>query len=100
MSIEAVTEYLARWGAEGKIRQFEVSSATVALAAQALGCEEARIAKTMSFLVADRAVLIVTAGDTKVNSAKFKARFGVSMHAYRSSRSRQAFPSVIPPGGT
>ena len=76
MSIETVTEYLTQRGAGDKIRRFDVSSATVALAAQALGCEEARIAKTMSFLVADRAVLIVTAGDTKVNSAKFKARFG------------------------
>ena len=77
MAIEQVIDYLKSFGAEDKIRQFDVSSATVALAAQALGCEEARIAQTMSFLVADRAVLIVTAGDTKVNSAKFKARFGV-----------------------
>ena len=77
MAIEQVVDYLTTFGAEGKIRRFDVSSATVALAAQALGCEEARIAKTMSFLVQDHAALIVTAGDTKVNSAKFKARFGV-----------------------
>ena len=77
MAIEQVIDYLKTFGAEDKIRRFDVSSATVALAAQALGCEEARIAKTMSFLVQDHAVLIVTAGDTKVNSAKFKARFGV-----------------------
>ena len=77
MAIEQVVDYLTTFGAEDKIRRFDVSSATVALAAQALGCEEARIAKTMSFLVQDHAVLIVTAGDTKVNSAKFKARFGV-----------------------
>lgn len=77
MAIEQVIDYLKSFGAEDKIRRFDVSSATVALAAQALGCEEARIAKTMSFLVQDHAVLIVTAGDTKVNSAKFKARFGV-----------------------
>ena len=77
MAIEQVIDYLKTFGAEEKIRQFAVSSATVALAAQALGCEEARIAKTMSFLVEGHAVLIVTAGDTKVNSAKFKARFGV-----------------------
>ncbi len=75
MSIENVTEYLTRRGAADKIRRFDVSSATVALAAQALGCEEARIAKTMSFLVEDHAVLIVCAGDAKVNSAKFKAAF-------------------------
>ena len=77
MAIEQVVDYLKTFGAEDKIRRFDVSAATVALAAQALGCEEARIAKTMSFLVQDHAVLIVTAGDTKVNSAKFKARFGV-----------------------
>ncbi len=77
MAIEQVIDYLKSFGAEDKIRRFDVSSATVALAAQALGCEEARIAKTMSFLVQDHAVLIVTAGDTKVNSAKFKAKFGV-----------------------
>lgn len=77
MAIEQVIDYLKTFGAEDKIRRFDVSSATVALAAQALGCEEARIAKTMSFLVQDHAVLIVTAGDTKVNSAKFKAKFGV-----------------------
>ena len=75
MSIETVTEYLRERGAEDRIRRFTVSSATVTLAAQALGCEEARIAKTMSFLVEDHAVLIVCAGDAKVNSAKFKAFF-------------------------
>ena len=75
MSIETVTEYLTQRGAGDQIRRFTVSSATVALAAQALGCEEARIAKTMSFLVEGHAVLIVCAGDAKVNSAKFKAAF-------------------------
>ena len=75
MSIENVTKYLKERGAADKIRQFDVSSATVELAAQALGCEGARIAKTMSFLVDGHAVLIVTAGDTKVNSSKFKATF-------------------------
>ncbi len=75
MSIETVTEYLKERGAAEQIRRFDVSSATVALAAQALGCEEARIAKSMSFLVGDHAVLIVCAGDAKVNSAKFKAVF-------------------------
>ena len=75
MAIEKVIDYLSSFGAADKIRRFDVSSATVALAAQALGCEEARIAKTMSFLVEDHAVLIVCAGDAKVNSAKFKAVF-------------------------
>ena len=75
MSIETVTEYLTEHGAGDRIRRFTVSSATVELAAQALGCEGARIAKTMSFLVDGRAVLIVCAGDVKVNSSKFKAAF-------------------------
>ena len=55
--------------------EFEVSSATVELAAQALHCEEQRIAKTMSFMVDDHAILIVTAGDAKVQNGKFKAEF-------------------------
>ena len=75
MAIEKVIDYFTSLGAADKIRRFDVSSATVELAAQALGCEGARIAKTMSFLVDGHAVLIVTAGDTKVNSSKFKAVF-------------------------
>ena len=75
MAIEKVIDYFKALGAEDKIKQFEVSSATVELAAQALGCEGARIAKTMSFLVDDRAVLIVTAGDRKIDNAKFKGVF-------------------------
>lgn len=54
---------------------FDVSSATVELAAQAIGCEGKQIAKTMSFLVDGKAVLIVTAGDTKIDNSKFKAMF-------------------------
>ena len=77
MAIEKVIDYFTSLGAADKIRQFDVSSATVELAAQALGCEGARIAKTMSFLVDGHAVLIVCAGDAKVNSAKFKATFHV-----------------------
>ena len=75
MAIEKVIDYFKALGAEDKIKQFEVSSATVELAAQALGCEGARIAKTMSFLVDERAVLIVTAGDRKIDNAKFKGVF-------------------------
>ena len=76
MSIETVTEYLRERGAEDRIRRFTVSSATVTLAAQALGCDEARIAKTMSFLVEDHAVLIVCAGDARIDNPKYKAKFG------------------------
>ena len=75
MAIEKVIEYFRSFGAEDKIKRFEVSSATVELAAQALGCEGARIAKTMSFLIDDHAVLIVTAGDMRIDNTKFKAFF-------------------------
>ena len=75
MSIEAVRSYLKRWNADERIVEFPVSSATVELAAQAAGCEPARIAKTLSFLVNDHAILIVTAGDMKIDNAKYKANF-------------------------
>lgn len=77
MSIEKARAYLAAHGKEDRILEFEVSSATVALAAQALGCQPAHIAKTMSFDCAGRTILVVAAGDVKVNSAKYKQRFGV-----------------------
>ena len=75
MSIEKVREYFKGFGIEDRILEFDVSSATVALAAQALGCEEQRIAKTLSFLVDEKAVLIVCAGDVKIDNPKFKAQF-------------------------
>ena len=59
-----------------RIQEFEVSSATVALAAKALHCEENRIAKTLSFHVGEKIVLIVAAGDARIDNAKYKARFG------------------------
>ena len=65
MAIEAVKEYFSKFGIANRIKEFEVSSATVELAAQALGCEPCRIAKTLSFLVNGRAVLVVAAGDAK-----------------------------------
>lgn len=76
MSIEKVRAYFAAFGMEDRILEFPVSSATVELAAQALGCEGKRIVKTLSFRVNDRAILICTAGDAKVDNAKYKARFG------------------------
>ena len=63
MAIEVVREYLKQWGADKRIIEFPTSSATVELAAQAAGCEPARIAKTLSFLVDDHAILIVMAGE-------------------------------------
>ena len=77
MSIEAVKDYLGRCGFAGRVHEFCVSSATVALAAQALGCEEAHIAKTLAFFTPQGPVLIVAAGDAKVDNARFKAQFGV-----------------------
>ncbi len=77
MSIRRAKEYLRQYGMEDRVRETELSSATVELAAAALGCEQARIAKTLSFLVNEEAVLIVAAGDTKVDNAKYKHFFGV-----------------------
>ena len=76
MAIERVREYFKKWNMEERILEFDVSSATVELAATALHCEGARIAKTMSFHVGEHAILIVTAGDTKIDNAKYKATFG------------------------
>lgn len=75
MSFEKVKSYFDEQGIGDKVLQFERSSATVALAAAAVGCEPAKIAKTMSFYVDEAPVLIVTAGDTKVDNKKFKAHF-------------------------
>lgn len=75
MAIELVREYLKQWNADQRIKEFEVSSATVELAAKALSCEPERIAKTLSFRRDEEAILIVTAGDAKVDNAKYKAKF-------------------------
>ena len=75
MSIETGRAYLRARGYEDRIQEFSVSSATVELAAQAVGCEPARIAKTLSFAVDGGCVLIVCAGDAKIDNTKFKAQF-------------------------
>ena len=75
MSIEKVREYFRTQGIEDRILEFDVSSATVELAAQAVGCEAARIAKTLSFMVDGAPVLIVAAGDAKVDNPKYKRQF-------------------------
>ncbi|MGN0243670.1 MAG: YbaK/EbsC family protein [Lachnospiraceae bacterium] len=77
MSIERVKAYFSERGIENRIQEFEVSSATVALAAEALNCEPRRIAKTLSFHVGDKVVLIVMAGDCKIDNQKYKAQFGM-----------------------
>lgn len=75
MSVEKVKEYFKQWGIENRIMEFPVSSATVEEAAKAVNCEGKRIAKTLSFLVEEQAVLIVMAGDVKADNRKFKERF-------------------------
>ena len=76
MSVEKVTSYLKQFDLDKKIMQFDVSSATVELAALAVGCEPAHIAKSLTFLVNDKPVMIVCAGDTKIDNSKYKAVFG------------------------
>lgn len=75
MSIELVRAYFNQLGIEDRVQEFPVSSATVALAAQALNCDPARIAKTLSFKVNETPILIVAAGDTKIDNSKFKGFF-------------------------
>ena len=76
MSVESVRAYLGPFGVADKIIEFDQSSATVELAARDLGCEPARIAKTMACAVGEGAVLVVCAGDAKLWSAAFKCEFG------------------------
>lgn len=76
MSVQAVREYLARFGVDGRIQEFTESSATVELAAAVVGVIPARIAKTLSFKDGDGAMLVVAAGDAKVDNRKFKDTFG------------------------
>ena len=75
MSIEKVRAYFASKGMADRVMEFSVSSATVELAAQALGCEGCRIAKTLSFMVDGKAILVVAAGDARIDNPKFKATF-------------------------
>lgn len=75
MAIEAVRRAFEAFGIADRILEFDTSSATVELAAAAVGCEPARIAKTLSFAVGDRVALIVAAGDARIDNPKFKATF-------------------------
>ena len=76
MAIERVKEYFRQFDMENRIIELQESSATVELAAQALGCEPARIAKSLSFMVNENPILVISAGDVKVDNAKYKSRFG------------------------
>lgn len=75
MGIVQVREFFREQGMEERILEFEESSATVELAAQRLGCEPARIAKSLSFKVEEKPVLVVTAGDARIDNGKYKAYF-------------------------
>lgn len=75
LSIDKVKAYFKQFNMEDKVMEFPVSSATVAKAAQALHCEEAHIAKTMSFKLDDKAILVVMAGDVRIDNRKFKEKF-------------------------
>lgn len=75
MSIEKVKAYFKKLGMEDRIQELDMSSATVELAAAALHCEPQRIAKTLSFMVDGHAVLVVTAGDARIDNSKYKAQF-------------------------
>lgn len=76
MARERAIEHLKKFGLEGRVQEFDVSSATVELASAAVGVIPARIAKTLSFKVHDDVILIVAAGDAKVDNQKYKAKFG------------------------
>lgn len=77
MGIEKVKEYFDKFGMKDRVREFDVSSATVELAAQALGCSGARIAKSISLMTPDGPILIIAAGDVKIDNSKYKSTFKV-----------------------
>ena len=97
MSFERVKEYFDHLGMANRVKEFEESSATVELAAEAIGCKPELIAKTMSFLLDDEAILIVTAGDARVDNKKYKSLF----HKKAKMVPAESLESIIghPPGG-
>lgn len=97
MTIEKVKTYLAECGLGDRVIEFDISSATVELAAQALGCEPCLIAKTMSFLVDGHIVLVVLAGDARIDNARFKSVF--RQKAKMLSREQVSEMTGFPVGG-
>ncbi len=95
MSFERAKNHLKKYGAEDKIREFDVSSATVELAAEALSCRPAEIAKTLSFKLADGCVLIVCAGDARIDNAKFKAFFGCKATMLERERAEEVIGHAV-----
>lgn len=90
MSIDKARAYFKNFGMEDQILEFDVSSATVELAAQALSCEPARIAKSLSFKIDNRTLLILAAGDAKIDNKKYKAAFGAKAKMLSPTRSSSA----------
>ena len=76
MAVEKVKDFFRKYGMENRVQEFEASSATVELAAEALHCEPCRIAKTLSFTAEGQPLLVVAAGDAKIDNSKYKAQFG------------------------
>lgn len=89
MSLERAEKYLEERGFADRIILFDVSSATVALAAQALGCEECRIAKTLSFDQDGKTVLVVAAGDARIDNHKYKETFHTKARMLQSSEAEE-----------
>ena len=92
MSIERVRDYFRQWGMDDKVQEFDVSSATVELAAAALNCKPERIAKTLAFKADGRSILIVVAGDARIDNQKYKARF--------KAKAKMLSPEEVKPGWT
>lgn len=86
MSLNKVKEYFKQYNIENKIIELEESSATVKEAAHALNTEEANIAKTLSFIVNDKPILIVAAGDAKIDNSKYKSQFKTKAHMIEKER--------------
>ena len=94
-TIQKVRAYLKAFGIDDKIKEFETSSATVELAAKAVGTDPARIAKTLSFQADDRYLLIVCAGDTKIDNAKYKACFHTKAKCLLQTRYSQKSDMIL-----
>ena len=95
MSLERAEKYLEERGFADRIILFDVSSATVALAAQALGCEECRIAKTLSFDQDGKTVLVVAAGDARIDNHKYKETFHVKARMLPASEAEERTGHVV-----
>ena len=95
MSIERARAHLAQVGLADRIQEFDVSSATVELAARALGVAPERIAKTLSFYLGDRVALIVAAGDARIDNPKFKAAFHTKAKMVRADEAEQLIGHAV-----